>query len=944
MAAPKENQQTLDQLNQSNLGDKKLSREEISYIQWKDQLWFKDIGDKLFDDIVTTNENLLKNNGNLKAYIDDIILQPETLRQIAQKSGISLGKAEKLFSDANQNLDNKTNKYYMVVNLLLYWCTKDTFPEVRWNLIDNINTPAFTAATAKALHRFQKIWEKTQGWSKADCILWPKTIQQMLSKLWVNTVNKKVDVMTFAQSNISSKDKYEWNGEQWKQMETIAKDPALTDEQKVEKLWQVANKTVDVWSDKLNKKYGAVSYMCQLIANNIIVNKSAEDKEKILTAVTPYAKLIKKYWNEKSAVEYGVDPKLVPKTNDFVADIKKMAEATEAKYQWNAIMVNTAIQLSNAWVDYYQKENPKWRKKRADLIQWWLKDLQRLYDNKTPGDIRAQVAAAMDKIFFDTASSSVDEEIQKWKFALIKELFMTKWNWTNRDDKMYVVNNVLQHFRTIDEQFDWDMDFWLFRLGSFKSTDGIKNAIEEQHMSEFTFDAKNAPQEFRDEQNAIKAWSQKIKDAMEKDPTWIVAQKVDQLLTAIKSNDAAKIRTLIQDVDLFGTGIKNETFTDKSIKDIVDRMKNLSDQNDKNKENVLWDLKKNYNKVFEQMKWTIMWLREQGRGDEADKIENNKSAYETLVNGWAVTNPPVWMEQFAGKTLADIANEEIHKMERAQLTWVLETWLMRWLMRKNEDMLKKLSNQWWIWAEEELTKLYADMEWFDGSFSDATVNTISAVMAEILITIAVSILTAGVGGIIMNSALKIAQWVFKVVKWGSMAAKIARFWELGNTTLRTIRMAQGISRATKAAQITAKVLFRSTALLAEAPVFNSVSKIIHNEIQWNAVFAWIDLNPTAIENIKTAAFLWVMHGFSTLKNGMVSINFGKAGEIFAKSPEFIKSAWSMGSEFTTMMASEQVMNLTFGREVIDPATWKMTIERWQLKDDYICQTRKTSLR
>jgi len=32
----------------------------------------------------------------------------------------------------------------------------------------------------------------------------------------------------------------------------------------------------------------------------------------------------------------------------------------------------------------------------------------------------------------------------------------------------------------------------------------------------------------------------------------------------------------------------------------------------------------------------------------------------------------------------------------------------------------------------------------------------------------------------------------------------------------------------------------------------------------------------------------------------------------------MKSASSVAGEFTTMMASEQVMNLTFGREIPDP--------------------------
>ena len=956
------NTQTLDNLNQNNLWDKKLSREEISYIQSKDQLWFKDIGDKLFDDIVSTNEKLLKDSTSLKAFIDDIILQPETLRQIAQKAWISLGKVEKMFSEWNQNLDNKTNKYYIVVNLLLYWCTKNIFPEVKWNLIDNINKPAFTAATAKALHKFQKMWENIQWRSKADCLLWPKTLQQMLSYLWVQTVNKNVDTETFARSNMSAKETYEWNAEQKKQMDIIINDPALTPEQKASFLAKVANKTVDVWSDKLNKKYGAVSYMCQLIANNLMVWTTPEQQESIVAAVLPYEKLIKKYWNEKSAVEFGVDPKLVPKTNDFVKDIKDMAKSVESKYQSNTIMAQTALQICSAWISYYQQDNPKWRKKNQASIEQWKKELESLLTHKTTGDIRQSIASAMDKIFFDTAtkidfSTVVTDKVivwwidiagsftsyanlQKRAFKWVKNIFLADKKRTENESKN-AINEAFTAFRYIDKEMDGDFDIGIgekFRMWTWKTSEGIRSTVENMWMSWLALDVKNAPQEFTNEQNAIKNWVQNIKNALETDPNGSVAQKVDKLLTAIAANDNTTIKALIKDAELFGMDV-----SDKSIGEITKRMQEISKQNEKNKEAVFNDMKKNYNKVYEQMKWTQLWLREQWRGDEADMIDWNKQVYEALINGWVVTNPPEWLEQFAWKTLDNIATEEIRKMERMQLTWVLEVWLMRWLMMKYEDMLKTLAEKTWLSTDENLIKMYADIDGFDGSWKDETCNMVWSIAAEILITIIVCVLTAGIWWIVVNSILKWAQWIFKAVRWWKAANTIARFWQLGNTSLKVIRTATWVSKTVKTTQTAAKVLYRSTALLAEAPAFNTVSKMIHNGIEWNPLLEWVlwwytdanwvyhksTLNPIAKENIQTAAFLGVMHGFSVVRWWVVSINFWKAWEIFAKSPQFVKSLSSVAGEFTTMMASEQVMNLTFGREIPDPNDpTKTIIERW----------------
>lgn len=52
---------------------------------------------------------------------------------------------------------------------------------------DTITT--FNMTTVKALHRYQKKYENIPGWSKADCIVGPKTIQQLLYDANIKTTD-----------------------------------------------------------------------------------------------------------------------------------------------------------------------------------------------------------------------------------------------------------------------------------------------------------------------------------------------------------------------------------------------------------------------------------------------------------------------------------------------------------------------------------------------------------------------------------------------------------------------------------------------------------------------------------------------------------------------------------------------------------------------------------
>jgi hypothetical protein len=123
-------------------------------------------------------------------------------------------------------------------------------------------------------------------------------------------------------------------------------------------------------------------------------------------------------------------------------------------------------------------------------------------------------------------------------------------------------------------------------------------------------------------------------------------------------------------------------------------------------------------------------------------------------------------------------------------------------------------------------------------------------VTEILITVAVCVLTAGAGGIALQAALRTASVALKFAKAANAASKVLKFARIG-------------ANVTKGSRLT-KVGYTTGSLLLEAPAFNAATQVIHNVIDQKELLAdmsWSNLNPLAKENIQTAAFLGAMRIF-----------------------------------------------------------------------------------
>lgn len=233
------------------------------------------------------------------------------------------------------------------------------------------------------------------------------------------------------------------------------------------------------------------------------------------------------------------------------------------------------------------------------------------------------------------------------------------------------------------------------------------------------------------------------------------------------------------------------------------------------------------------------------------------------------------------------------------------------------------------WATGKNADIYNDIVGY-GNFnvSDKNAEIIGEITKEVLITIVVCILTAWVWWIALSASLKLVSAGARAVKATGTAERILQFAKLWKTTFKWLEWWKQFNTAEKVA----KIAYRGTALLIEAPAFNSASKALKSTIAGNEIdMWWSDINPLAKENIQTAAFLWALHGANVLK-WFLKIDFWAAAKTFVESWARAKAWWAytadIGTEFVAMMWAEQAINLTFGRAEFDPKTGEMHVVRW----------------
>ncbi len=168
-----------------------LNPKEKDFLQNKNNLWSKDINNELWKDILSSNMKLA-NDLKIKAILklDNFDKYPLLQKAISWK----FTKIEKEFANNIDKVQFYKNiclaKAMLCVALrnIGEWKLAEEIDFSKENAVSfqskswkDLERQIFSASFVKCLHKFQQLTKNNDARSDIDCILWPKTTQQILS-------------------------------------------------------------------------------------------------------------------------------------------------------------------------------------------------------------------------------------------------------------------------------------------------------------------------------------------------------------------------------------------------------------------------------------------------------------------------------------------------------------------------------------------------------------------------------------------------------------------------------------------------------------------------------------------------------------------------------------------------------------------------------------------
>ena len=229
------------------------------------------------------------------------------------------------------------------------------------------------------------------------------------------------------------------------------------------------------------------------------------------------------------------------------------------------------------------------------------------------------------------------------------------------------------------------------------------------------------------------------------------------------------------------------------------------------------------------------------------------------------------------------------------------------------------------WAKWNNADIYNDIIWYwFFNLSDKNAKLVWDIAKEIAITVAIAVVTWWMWSAAIAWLLNVcARWA-NAAKRVNLAHKIAKIVNITQTAYKELSIwAKAV-----------KLWITATSLLLEGTIFNAASNVVHSAVNWTSLDN-LNLNPVARENIQTAAFLgalsisgkltqWLVKAWWKTKLAIKLVDWLEKAHLQAPA----KFTLDVVTEMWTMLAAEQVINFTFGHDVIDSETWEIRKERF----------------
>lgn len=590
-------------------------------------------------------------------------------------------------------------------------------------------------------------------------------------------------------------------------------------------------------------------------------------------------------------------------------------------------------------INVNKRENEEWIDKEGKKqILYWLYLLDKLVDNyrnsewDSWADDDDNDLAAITKIIRD-ARFSIWNASDIWQQAIIENIINPIWEKWSKIKHIEKMNNTeygtyenpdyeeqynqLKNifFWTKDQQIEWTRNIWTY------------GRIFDKTETSFLEDEIMATEIKQNEDGTVTiTWWLEINDSnlnkcFQKIKTWLfVDLQYDTTSWDLIENQTTKL------IDDLYDAASSDTSWWKIIDILVNNgmipseWKNNSDVKEKTKE-----LAKILNKQVEVIdSFTIENIR---TSEEKERLELEMKSDKTEDD----------MERLQALNYMKDHPEEANDMYEKTLQKTKDELKYWWI---NDIVCKALVSvfveEWW-WAKWDNANIYNDIVWYwFWNLSDSNAKVMWEILVEIAITVAIAVVTwwawaAAMAAILRSWALA-ARWA----RWVNLATKLAKVIEI---TQKWYKWLKWWGKAIK-------LWYRATSLLLEGTIFNAASDMVHSAMNWTSLDE-LDLNVTSLKNIQTAAFLWalsfgnqlawaVMKRWWQTKIGIDIVKWLEKAHLKAPTVRTTQVV----TELTTMLWAEEIINITFWHDVVDPDTKKVHKERTLARptQEELCQT------
>lgn len=979
--------QSFEELNKSTLGDKKLSREEISYMQAKDALWYKDISNWLLLDVQEVNKLSLSKNPTVKKILDYLISHPDVL--LSKFNSFVTPQLKTAFKKILSDSDD-FQKQSLVLNVLLFLSSASTTTDEKSGLIrpDLINL--FSTTTVKSLHRYQKKYENTSWWSKADCIVWPKTIQQLIADCgmtlhdgvtWTSAVT--IDSQ-FSKSKSTLKEWYWWAKDSQIAIDAIMADPALDAVQKTQEMIKVCKKTTTDQKDEKNgeskdKRYAAVVQMI-LKVKTMLAAADDEGKVQILQCFDKtFQKEISQYRNSKNSREdLGVS-----KSDDFWKELKEVKVESES---WKN-KINLALSTANLWKSYIHTCAPNAAEEfwsQIDKAIQWLQKLTR-YDW---ADHTKEITVLLSKVFITSEEYRVkhnsifkdktNHTVQQYLLNTITSLFGKKtwdvikdenWKTITVDWSKGIVNmlNIITtSIRTIDKNFDW----WIF--DHYQTWEWLTQMLESNDIIK--------PKDIR--MTAWKNFDQynSDMDAMKALFTTIPNTKLNTLISSLDKTTSSTQTVYIEHwMKTTETSYSfDKVALDKALVEVginwlsADCKKDMWEKYKKMKEEVIPQAKKEAEQsidgIISSFQSSVDFHTRQNNAAVIPIIQSQIDARKLFrVWKWEMpidnTNPllqenlkMLWLPAWS-ITMQTFTDNFINTKLQLSSAAVLEHYMTVWIMDKHSWLIDAIESKQNKNSSEKVLSLYANIHGVWSGWSDETYNTAMTVAKEVTIMVVATIATMWIGAafnaawraVVAGGELILAsEWVDVVLVSSRAAAQV-----LSKTPWLATRFGTWASKWTSMAKFCAKTSQWINALKGANIIGKWTIWLTKMAIEWSA----FHFSSTAMSNVlhgqernlwlqdwkwyaKTSLFLGAFKYIHGWVNKMIGLNTESwitkafttpasiAGKTINISKAFVKSVVGVWTEAVSMTAVDIPLSLVFDGKMPDMSAKDLAQTLW----------------